>query len=81
MLVQYSQNADKQLEALPQTDKERITKKLIEISKNPKRYIEGLTNLEYKKIRIGHLRLLMLYVEKENKLFIREILQRKKAYK
>jgi len=52
-----------------------------EIKENPIRFIRGLINKDFGKIRIGNYRLFVDFITRENRLIIRSIKHRKNAYK
>ncbi|MEK6953705.1 MAG: type II toxin-antitoxin system RelE/ParE family toxin [Candidatus Micrarchaeota archaeon] len=81
MPLEFSHRADKSFASLDKIMKERIAKKLLEIGNNPRRFIEGLTDLPFDKIRIGDYRLFVKLDKAKNTLFIADIVHRKNAYK
>jgi len=80
-VIEWSKNAVNFLEKLDKEDSERIVKKINEIKENPIRFIRGLINKDFGKIRIGDYRLFVDFIIKEDKLIIRSIKHRKNAYK
>ena len=79
--VEWSKNSVDFIEKLNKEDSERIVKKIDEIKENPIRFIKGLINKDFGKIRIGDYRLFVDFIIKEDKLIIRSIKHRKNAYK
>jgi len=70
------------LRKLDNVNSKRIVKKVDdEIKHNIKRYIKGLVNLDFFKIRIGDYRLFVDYDFSKDKLEINTIKPRKDAYK
>ncbi len=80
-IVEWTQNSLDFLDKLDKKDSERIVKKIDEIKESPIRFIKGLINKDFGKIRIGDYRLFVDFIIKENKLIIRSIKHRKNAYK
>ncbi len=79
--VEWSRNSLDFLDKLDKEDSERIVKKIDEIKDNPLRFIKGLINKDFGKIRIGNYRLFVDFIIKEERLIIRSIKHRKNAYK
>jgi len=69
------------LRKLDPAESERIVKKINEVLKNPKHYLESLISINAKKLRIGDYRLFVDYDSQQNKLSIYSIRHRKNAYK
>ena len=80
-IIEWSKNAIDFLEKLNKEDSKRIVKKMDEIKENPIRFIRGLINKDFGKIRIGNYRLFVDFITRENRLIIRSIKHRKNAYK
>jgi len=80
-IVEWTQNSLNFLDKLDKKDSERIVKKIDEIKENPIRFIKGLINKDFGKIRIGDYRLFVDFIIKEDRLIIRSIKHRKNAYK
>ena len=80
-IVEWSQNSINFLEKLDKDVSKRIVKKVNEIKDNPIRFIRGLIDKDFGKIRIGDYRLFVDFIIKEDKLIIRSIKHRKNAYK
>ncbi|MFH0971770.1 MAG: type II toxin-antitoxin system RelE/ParE family toxin [Candidatus Micrarchaeota archaeon] len=81
MPVEFSLQAEKSFAMMDKPIKERIAKKLLEIAKNPPRFILSLKGLPFEKIRIGDYRLFVKYDFRSNRLFIIDIKHRSVAYK
>jgi mRNA-degrading endonuclease RelE of RelBE toxin-antitoxin system len=81
MKVEFSLRAEKAFGALERNTRERIGRKLLEISKDPNRYIESLTDIPFDKVRIGNYRLFVKYYPAGERLFIGDIRHRSNAYK
>lgn len=79
--VKWSDKSLKFLSKLDEKDAKRIVKKVDRIKENPLRYIKGLVNRDFGKIRAGDYRLFVDFYIKENELVIRTIKHRKNAYK
>ena len=79
--IKWSKSSLDFLDKLDKKDSIRIVKKINEIKENPFRFIKGLINNDFGKIRVGDYRLFMDFIIKENKLIIRSIKHRKNAYK
>lgn len=79
--VKWSKNAISFLDRLEKEDATKIVKKINKIKENPLRFINGLVNKDFGKIRIGDYRLFVDFLKKENMLIIRSIKHRKNAYK
>jgi len=79
-LVEWSQNSLDFLDKLNKEDSKRIVKKIEEIKENPVRFIRGLINKNFGKIRIGDYRLFADFIIEKDKLIIRSIKHRKNAY-
>jgi len=80
-IVEWTQNSLNFLDKLDKKDSERIVKKIDEIKENPIKFIKGLINKDFGKIRIGDYRLFVDFIIKEDRLIIRSIKHRKNAYK
>ncbi len=81
MIVKWNKNSLDFLDKLDKKDAERIVRKIDQIKENPLRYIRGLINNDFGKIRIGDYRVFVDFLIKENILIIRSIKHRKNAYK
>lgn len=80
-IVEWTQNSLDFLDKLDKKDSERIVKKIDEIKESPIRFIKGLINKDFGKIRIGDYRLFVDFIIKDDRLIIRSIKHRKNAYK
>lgn len=80
-VIEWTQNSVNFLNKLDEKEADRIVRKVNEIKKIPKRFIHGLINKDFGKIRIGDYRLFVDFVSEEDKLIIRTIKHRKNAYK
>lgn len=81
IVVQWTNSSLEFLSKLDRKDSERIVKKIDEIKESPLRYIKGLVNKDFGKIRIGDYRLFVDYSRNSETLIIRSIKHRKNAYK
>ena len=79
--VEWAKNSLDFLDKLDKKDSERIVKKINEIKGNPLRFIRGLINKDFGKIKIGDYRLFVDFIIKEDRLIIRSIKHRRNAYK
>ena len=80
-IVEWSQDSINFLEKLNNEDSERIVRKIDVIKENPLRFIKGLINKDFGKIRIGDYRIFVDFIIREDRLVIRTIKHRKNAYK
>jgi len=76
--LELSKNAEKELSSLPKDISIRILNKLLEVTKEPYRYIKRLTGSELFSLRVGDYRVLMII--DQNKIFIVRMGHRKKVY-
>jgi len=79
--VKWTKNSLDFLDKLDKKDSERIVRKIHEIKESPIRFIRGLINKDFGKIRIGNYRLFVDFIIKGDELIIRSIKHRKNAYK
>jgi mRNA interferase RelE/StbE len=79
--VKWSKNSLDFLDKLDKKEAERIVRKIDEIKENPIRFIQGLINKDFGKIKFGKFRLFVDFFIKENTLIIHSIKCRKNAYK
>ena len=77
----WSNLALESLEKLPFDISERILKKLEQVKENPKHFIEGLSGLDFKKVRVGDYRVLVDNLESQKIIAIRDLGHRKNIYK
>ena len=80
-IIKWSTSSLDFLDKLEKKDSERIVRKINDIKDTPMRFIKGLINKDFGKIRIGDYRIFVDFIIKENKLIIRSIKHRKNAYK
>lgn len=80
-VIEWSRTALNSLEKLDKKDVERIVRKINEIKDSPLRFIKGLVNKDFSKIRIGDYRIFVDFVIEEDRLIIHSIKHRKNAYK
>jgi len=71
--VKWTEDSLSFLDKLEKKDSERIVRKVEEIKNLPLRYVKGLINKDFGKIRIGDFRLFVDYSASEDELIIRSI--------
>ncbi|MFH1257321.1 MAG: type II toxin-antitoxin system RelE/ParE family toxin [Candidatus Micrarchaeota archaeon] len=81
MRIEFSLQAEKSFSAIDKPIRERMLKKLLEIEKDPARFIQDLKGLPFDKIRIGDYRLFVKFEPQRSLLFIADIKHRSVAYK
>ena len=62
IFVQWTKNSLDFLDKLDEKDSERIVRKINEIKENPLRFVRGLVNKDFGKIRIGDYRLFVDFI-------------------
>jgi mRNA interferase RelE/StbE len=79
--ILFSEEAESQLKNLDNATVERILKKIMDSSKDPKHFFERLTGREEYKLRMGDWQVIAKIIHSEKKIFVISIGHRKNVYR